>query len=50
MRPDLVVLPEPDIDSDLGLFGGVEPFGVEHFPTECAVSRIRTSLCLPQKP
>ena len=29
MRSDLVVLPEPNIDSDLGLFGGVEPFSVE---------------------
>ena len=28
MRPDLVELPEPSIDCDLGLFGGVEPFGV----------------------
>ena len=24
MRSDLVVLPEPNIDSDLGLYGGVE--------------------------
>ncbi len=28
MRPDLVVLSEPDIDGDLGLFCAVEPFGV----------------------
>ena len=27
MRSDLVVLPEPNIDSDLGLSFGVEPFG-----------------------
>ena len=25
MRSDLVILPEPSIDNDLGLFGGVEP-------------------------
>ena len=31
MRSDLVVLPEPNIDSDLGLSCGVEPFCVEHF-------------------
>ena len=28
---DLVVLPEPGIDCDLSLFGGVDPFRVEHF-------------------
>ena len=27
MRSDTVVLSKPDIDSDLGLFCGVEPFG-----------------------
>ena len=31
MRSDLIVLPEPNIDNDLGLFGGVEPFSVEDF-------------------
>ena len=31
MRSDLVVLPEPNIDSDLGLSCGVEPFCVEDF-------------------
>ena len=31
MRSDLVVLPEPSINNDLGLFGGVEPFSVEDF-------------------
>ena len=25
MRSDLVILPEPSVDKDLGLFGGVEP-------------------------
>ena len=29
VRSDLVVLPEPGIDCDLSLFGGVEPFSVE---------------------
>ena len=29
VRSDLVVLPEPSIDNDLGLFGGVEPFSIE---------------------
>ena len=31
VRSDLVVLPEPSIDCDLSLFGGVEPFRVGHF-------------------
>ena len=31
MRSDLVVLPEPSIESDLSLFGVVETFSVEHF-------------------
>ena len=36
-RSDLVVLPEPKIDSDLGLFGGEEPFSVEEFFSQGAV-------------
>ena len=31
MRSDLIVLPEPGIDCDLSLFGGVKPFLVEDF-------------------
>ena len=31
MGSDLVLLPEPSINCDLSLFGGVEPFRVEHF-------------------
>ena len=31
MRSDMVVWPEPSIESDLSLFGGVETFSVEHF-------------------
>ena len=37
MRSDLVVLPEPNIDCDLSLFGGVEPFRVEDFFSQGAV-------------
>ena len=37
MRSDLVVLPEPKIDSDLGLSCGVEPFCVEDFFSQGAV-------------
>ena len=37
MRSDLVVLPEPNIDGDLGLFGGVEPFSLEDFFSQGAV-------------
>ena len=37
VRSDLIVLPEPNIDNDLGLFGGVEPFSVEDFFSQGAV-------------
>ena len=30
VRFDLVVFPEPKIDGDLGLFGGMDPFSLEH--------------------
>ncbi len=40
MRPDLIVLPEPDVDGDLGLFGAVEPICIQHFPTECSVEAL----------
>ena len=42
VRSDLVVLPEPSIDNDLGLFGGVEPFSVEDFFSQGAIkARVR---------
>lgn len=44
MRPDLVVLSEPDIDGDLGLFRAVEPFCVEPFATECAIKALVVSV------
>ena len=40
MRSDLVVLPEPNIDSDLGLPCGVEPFSVEEFFSQGAVKAL----------
>ena len=40
MRSDLVVLPEPNIDSDLGLPCGVEPFSVEDFFSQGAVKAL----------
>ena len=40
MRSDLVVLPEPNIDSDLVLYGGVEPFSVEDFFSQGAVKAV----------
>ncbi len=33
----MIVLPDPLIDDSLGLFGGVEPFGVEDFMTESSI-------------
>jgi len=31
VRPNTIILPQPNIDSDLGLFGRMEPFSVEYF-------------------
>lgn len=36
MWPDLVVLPEPNIDGDLGLSRAVEPFCIQGFVMECS--------------
>jgi hypothetical protein len=44
MRSDLVVLPEPNIDSDLGLPCGVKRFGVEHFFSQGAVKAFVVSI------
>ena len=37
MGSELVVLPKPNIDGDLGLSCGVDPFRVEHFFSQGAV-------------
>ena len=44
MRSDLVVLPEPNIDSDLGLFGGLDPFRVEDFFSQGGVKAFVVSI------
>ena len=44
MRSDLVVLPEPSIDCDLSLFGGVEPFRVEHFSSKYLIEAFVVSI------
>ena len=44
MKSDLIVLPEPGIDCDLSLFGGVEPFRVEHFASKCPVEAFVVSI------
>ena len=44
MRSDLIVLPEPGIDCDLSLFGGVKPFRVEHFSSKCPVEAFVVSI------
>lgn len=41
---DLVIPPEPVIDDDLSVFGGVEPFCVENFPTKCAIEALVVSV------
>ena len=40
MRSDLVVLPEPNIDSDLGLFGGVSPLQGARFELGASEQRL----------
>ena len=44
VRSDLVVLPEPNIDSDLGLSCGVESFSVEDFFSQGAVKAFVVSI------
>ena len=44
VRSDLVVLPEPNIDSDLGLPCGVEPFSVEDFFSQGAIKAFVVSI------
>jgi hypothetical protein len=44
VRSDLVVLSEPDIDNDLGLFVGVELFCVEDFFSQGAVKAFVVSI------
>ena len=44
MWPDLVILSEPDIDGDLGLFGAVKPLCIEDFATECSVEALVVSV------
>ncbi len=50
VRSDLVVLPEPNIDSDLGLPCGVEPFSVEDFFSQGAVKAFVVSCVGKQCP
>jgi len=44
MRSDTVVSPKPNIDSDLGLPRGVEPFSVENFFSRGAVKAFVVSI------
>jgi len=37
MWPDMIVLFQPCIDDDPGLFDCWEPLGIENFSSECAV-------------
>ena len=37
MGADFVVLPEPGIDGDLSLLGGVEPRRIQNFPTQGSI-------------
>jgi hypothetical protein len=40
MQTPVVVLPEPPVDDDLGLFGRVEPLGIENLPTKGSVEAL----------
>lgn len=46
MRSNQVVLSEPDIDDDLGLFGGMEPFRVQDFAAQCAIEAFLVAVLL----
>ena len=38
-------MPNPNIDSDLGLDCGVEPFSIEHFFSQGSVKVLVVSIC-----
>lgn len=44
MRAGVIVLPEPTVDDDLRLFGGGEPFRVEHLPAQGTVKALVVSI------
>ena len=44
MRSDLVILPEPHIDGDLGLFCAVEPLGIQDFSSQRSVEALVVSV------
>jgi len=44
MRSGVVVLSKPLVDDDLGLVGGVEPFGIENLPAQCSVEALVVSI------
>jgi len=44
MRPDMIVLPEPNIDDGLCLVDCAEPLSIEHFGPQCAVEAFVISI------
>ena len=40
----MVVLSEPDVDDDLSLFDGREPFDIEHLILECPIEAFIVSV------
>jgi len=44
MRSDVIVLPEPFVDHDLGLLGGREPLSVENFMTKRSIKPLVVSV------
>lgn len=45
---DAIALIEPSIDDDLRLLGGVEPFGIEDFSTQCAIEAFVVAILPPR--
>lgn len=46
MRSDLDILPEPDVDYLLRLFGAVEPSSIKHLLSKCPVDAFAISVLL----
>lgn len=44
MRPDLIVLFQPDVDRSLSFPGRMEPFSVEDFVAQCSVEALVISV------
>lgn len=46
MRTDVIILPEPLVDDDLGLLCCAEPFSIEHLTAKGAIEAFVVSVLL----